>query len=581
MDRVTSKATGRVYARKRISRKIFGHDRNAQKVYQNEIKVLSKIENQAHLIRVVGSYTDSKYFAMILEPVADKSLKDFLDKGDTQTLDEDSQRQLQTYFGCLAHTIGYLHGIEMLHKDVKPENVLLKNGRLILTDFGTAFDWSKTGQSMTSSNANDGRTPRYQSPEVAIAGEFHRSSDIWSLGVVFLEITTVLRGKSLREMNSYLESQGTKKTAIHENLETALTWSGLLRASRFGSFFDNEALAWIQKMLNRTFSTRPTAVELFDEISDFQDGLYCGRCCQDQPDFDGVSDSDGGILSSLVKADEVDDQRQVDLQPQVQDQSLVASETLNIHVFEQDYVTPEAFPLLYETVSEHVEAPSFKIRAHCSGTHDNALHLDIRLKDPFLLEAPSFIIKSSHRSGTHDNSLHLAIRLKDTFLVDAILEMMKSKKYSSYRLLEQSNGSGFTPLLLAFSVFNFSENEAEDLRIIKLLLEYGANVDEREKENGDTPLHRVVREIRNPIALELLCRHSANPRLFNEAGERPLDLIPKSYDETISDDWFLFADRRMRNALKPDDFRPPELIEYLDEESADRADHVAKASPGR
>ena len=74
-------------------------------------------------------------------------------------------------------------------------------------DFGTAFDWSKTGQSMTRSNAGDVRTPRYQSPEVA-DGEFHRSSDMWSLGVVFLEMVTILRGKTLQQMDEFLAAPG-------------------------------------------------------------------------------------------------------------------------------------------------------------------------------------------------------------------------------------------------------------------------------------------------------------------------------------------------------------------------------------
>ena len=1029
MDKVTSKATIRVYARKRISRKIFGHDKNAQKVYQNEIKALHKIEKQEHLIRVVGSYTDSKYFAMILEPVAEMSLKDFLSKGGAP--DEEARRQLQTYFGCLAHTIRYLHGIEMLHKDIKPEDVLLKCGRLILTDFGTAFDWSKTGQSMTRSNANDGRTPRYQSPEVASAGEFHRSSDIWSLGVVFLEMATVLRGKSLKELNSYLESQGTKKTAIHENLEIALSWFEPLRANHFGSILDNEPLAWIKKMLNRTFSTRPTAVELFDEISDFEDGLYCGGCCLDQPDSDEASESDGGFLSSISEGDELDEQTQVPIQQPPQDPYYVASQPSDINVSNQDHAPPGAFLLPYEIVQgpvetsrsqlanqhgtvpvkvtnperpsrKHHKEPSQKlvtgpsthkkndvmvagkafrerdtfirwlaglpekfrvpprIPAHAvkqksrpsvgsqrighflstlpeeprdfrnalddtsdkhtspsaspntrrswtfpenlsrepsevyekklskSNSHEDMtsfpLNLDeeedlspsadmplsklvhsasdsnlalagnltsnefqktvkdlkafaanmpkqqqqqspppsyvetmlvppdqgtlspreqrelqtfttitnvrtlidditgpgvehlaraaekqkseqlgpsavkepssnlklgawidkatkprrkrfgsasevrARILDTKSTQAPTTIMsvgareKLSHGrlllkwndkyygylpayiqagkvatvreflssgcnpgtvakprwapivkaikgrstkhtkcltalvtygvdtnasqkvsgrtplhyaidnepwpgystviyillmaganpnaasragdkpllmllggigrlpqekrdalllllapnvdidlnvtfSGTQDNALHLAIRLKDPFVVDAVLEKMKTKIYGSYRLLDQANGSGFTPLLLAFSIFNFSDDEAEELQIIKLLLEYGANPNEQDKGKGETPLHRVVRDIKNAIVLELLCRYSANPKVRNEAGKRPLDLIPKSRGETNSEDWFLFADRRMRNTLKAGDFQPRELIEYLDEES--------------
>ena len=154
VDRVVTKLTGKVYARKRINRaKRFGHDDQAQKKYENEIKVLSRVAGDDHLIKIIGTYTDKKYLAMLLEPVADENLKEYMNRGPLTSSAE--QKRFRTYFGCLAHTIRFLHdpSIETIHKDIKPENILLKDGHLILTDFGTAFDWSKTGQSMTRSNA--------------------------------------------------------------------------------------------------------------------------------------------------------------------------------------------------------------------------------------------------------------------------------------------------------------------------------------------------------------------------------------------------------------------------------------------
>ena len=136
-----SKATGKVYARKRINRKrCFGHDTQAQKVYENEIKVLSKVKEHDHLIKVAGTYTDKKYLVMLLVPVADGNLKEYMNRGSLTSTAE--QIRFRTYFGCLAHTIRYLHdpSIEILHKNIKPENILLKDDHIILTDFGTAFD---------------------------------------------------------------------------------------------------------------------------------------------------------------------------------------------------------------------------------------------------------------------------------------------------------------------------------------------------------------------------------------------------------------------------------------------------------
>lgn len=309
VDKVVSKATGKVYARKRINRtKMFGYDTSAQKVHENELKTLNKVADHEHLIKVRGTYTDKKYIVMLLQPVADENLKQYMDR---KTLDESDsshgeRAHFRTYFGCLAHTIQILHDSEILHKDLKPENVLLKSGHLILTDFGTAFDWSKTGQSMTQSNAKDFRTPRYMSPEAAL-GMFHRSSDIWSLGVVFLEMVTFLRGRTLADMDTFLQSHGQGVTSIHNNIEGAMNWFEQLQASNAGSAIDNEPLTWIKGMLNRVQSNRPTATELFEDVVAFQDGKFCGRCCFDtDSSSDEGFESDGGLLSDIEEHKEPD-----------------------------------------------------------------------------------------------------------------------------------------------------------------------------------------------------------------------------------------------------------------------------------
>lgn len=305
MEKVTSRATGKVYARKRINRsKTFGADTRSQKIYENELRTLNKVVDHEHLIKVKGTYTDKKWMVMLLQPVADENLKEYMSR--RTELSVRQQASFRRYFGCLANTIRFLHdpSIEILHKDIKPENVLLKDGQVILTDFGTAFDWSKTGQSMTRSNAGDSRTPRYQSPEAAL-GEFHRSSDIWSLGVLFLEMVTFLRGKTLAEMDIFLQRHGQGVTSIHNNIEGAMNWFEQLQANESGSPIDNEPLTWIKAMLNRVQTNRPTAVELFDNIVGFQDGRFCGSCCADiESSSDGVGESDMDMLSDVLEQEE-------------------------------------------------------------------------------------------------------------------------------------------------------------------------------------------------------------------------------------------------------------------------------------
>ena len=132
--------------------------------------------------------------------------------------------------------------------------------------------------------------------------------------------------------------------------------------------------------------------------------------------------------------------------------------------------------------------------------------------------------------------------------------------------MHEYNSSGFTPILLAFSIFRFGEEVEEELQIIKLLLEHGANPDDQERVNGDTPFHLSVRNYKNAVALELLCRHSTNRATANHARQRPLDLLLESQANHPNDKWYDFAEKCLNGILKPEDYRPPDLVAWLADE---------------
>ena len=73
------------------------------------------------------------------------------------------------------------HAASILHRDVKPGNVLLaEDGRVVLTDFGIAA--LEGDATLTAAGAVMGQ-PRYISPERARGGQAEPASDLWSLGV--------------------------------------------------------------------------------------------------------------------------------------------------------------------------------------------------------------------------------------------------------------------------------------------------------------------------------------------------------------------------------------------------------------
>lgn len=279
VDKVLSMISFKEYARKQVPRSLAfrGRRKEDTQMFINEIGILKGLHHR-HIVELLGSYTDSRHMALIMSPVAEMDLSTYL-----TSATESNRPELRTFFGCLATALEYLHEHKVRHKDIKPGNILVNHGNILLTDFGLSLDFTDADGSTTTSMVN-GMTPRYCAPEVAQFQPRNTMSDIWSLGVVFMEMIVVLKGRTVQDMDEFFKQHGSREVFIRANPDALPGFIAELEG--IGHSSDNRALGWTRKMLSAEQQLRPTASSLIASIvGEVENMRFCGICCV-SPDDD-------------------------------------------------------------------------------------------------------------------------------------------------------------------------------------------------------------------------------------------------------------------------------------------------------
>ena len=100
-----------------------------------------------------------------------------------------SEQDAVDYLLQIASALAEVHKVGILHRDLKPGNIMLRDdGTIVLIDFGLAKRM-RSNLKMTDQGEIFG-TPYYMSPEQGHANEVDARSDIYSLGVIFYEMLT-------------------------------------------------------------------------------------------------------------------------------------------------------------------------------------------------------------------------------------------------------------------------------------------------------------------------------------------------------------------------------------------------------
>ena len=133
-----------------------------------------------HIVPCVDAGHDGRYYYLVMPYMPGGTLEDMLSDG-VLTLQEASAVLEQ-----LTAALAYIHGLGILHRDIKPGNILFdQDYNLYLTDFGIA---SWLGEKPVHNGSLLG-TPHYMAPEL-FKGYVDKRSEVYSVGILLYQLLT-------------------------------------------------------------------------------------------------------------------------------------------------------------------------------------------------------------------------------------------------------------------------------------------------------------------------------------------------------------------------------------------------------
>ncbi|HID63482.1 MAG TPA: serine/threonine protein kinase, partial [Anaerolineae bacterium] len=153
--------------------------------FQREAKAAASLRHP-HIVQIFDFGHQAELYYMVMELIDGPTLRDELQR--LKALDETLPfSEVQRIIGEVSEALDYAHDRGIIHRDVKPANILLTPERqAVLSDFGLAFMIEGPRQTITGFVG----TPEYMSPEQGQGLAVDGRTDVYSLGVVLYEMLT-------------------------------------------------------------------------------------------------------------------------------------------------------------------------------------------------------------------------------------------------------------------------------------------------------------------------------------------------------------------------------------------------------
>lgn len=197
--------------------------------FQREVHMLRELDHP-QIARVLDSGEAEYFIYYVMDFIDGPNIRQHLDRVRRASV-SDTRRIASDMLAAL----GYAHTNSIVHRDVKPENIVLSANGAMLLDFGIAKAIAAAGSTRLTRSGFTVGTSAYMSPEqVAGAEDIDYRTDVYSMGCVLFECLagrppfvhqreeTVLRLQQLEEAPDVREFRKDTPTALAEGIGKAL-----------------------------------------------------------------------------------------------------------------------------------------------------------------------------------------------------------------------------------------------------------------------------------------------------------------------------------------------------------------------
>eukprot|EP00922_Rhytidocystis_sp_ex-Travisia-forbesii_P028601 GHVS01041965.1.p1 GENE.GHVS01041965.1~~GHVS01041965.1.p1 ORF type:complete len:588 (-),score=111.55 GHVS01041965.1:246-2009(-) len=225
--------------------------RNRQEMHiQHELELQAHLHHP-HIVPVLTWFHNSHSVCIVLRFCDGGDLFGYLHR---TNLNVDETATSRMMFDVL-YAIRYCHSRKIAHLDIKPENILIRDGRLCLGDFGMSERIQSYSHGVPKARGTHDYWPPEQATEDDRFGKFNYKGDIWSCGVLAYEI--LLKRPPFGSTLSDFTKEQIPANIVGDDWDLRLTPEERARMSPL-------VIDFLSTCLQKMAANRPTAEELFD-----------------------------------------------------------------------------------------------------------------------------------------------------------------------------------------------------------------------------------------------------------------------------------------------------------------------------